>query len=76
MKYNEIINEIKNNEKLVGIKIIYDNKKIDFTIYAKNRIYNINQKNFKDGLIHAINSNIFPNKLNYEPIFDINELHY
>ena len=76
MKYKEIINEIKINDNLMGIKIIYDNKGLDFIIYKKNRIYNLNQKNFKDGLIHAINSNIFPNKLNYEPIFDINELHY
>lgn len=76
MNYKEIVKEIKNNNNLKGVKIIYDKKRLDFIIYKKNRIYNLNQKNFKDGLIHAINSNIFPNKLNYEPIFDINELHY
>lgn len=40
------------------------------------KIYNLNQKNFKDGLICAINSDLFTNKLKYEPIFNIENLHY
>ena len=35
MKYKEIINEIKINDNLLGIKIIYDNKGLDFIIYKK-----------------------------------------
>lgn len=74
MNYKEIIKEIRKNKILVGIKIIYNDK--DYTIYKKNAIYNIYQKNNVDGLIHCIKSNVDYKMLKYEGIYNINELHY
>ena len=76
MKYNhnKIIKIIKNDQNLLGIKIFYNNN--DYTIYEKKKIYNIYQKNFKDGLIESINSNLFPKKLKYEPVFKEEDLKY
>ena len=74
MNYKEIIKEIRKNKNLVGIKIIYNDK--DYTIYKKNAIYNIYQKNNTEGLIHCIKSNVDYKILKYEGIYNINELHY
>lgn len=74
MDYKEIIEEIKKNKFLVGIKVIYNDK--DYTIYKKNAIYNIYQKNNVDGLIRCIKSNVDYKILKYEGIYNINELHY
>ena len=74
MNYKEIKKEIKKNKILVGIKIIYNDK--DYTIYKKNAIYNIYQKNNVDGLIHCVKSNVDYKILKYEGIYNINELYY
>lgn len=74
MNYKEIIKEIRKNKVLVGVKIIYNDK--DYTIYKKNAIYNIYQKNNVDGLIRCIKSNVDYKMLKYEGIYNINELHY
>lgn len=74
MDYKEIIKEIRKNKNLVGIKILYNNK--DYTIYKKNAIYNIYQKNNTEGLIDCIKSNVDYKILKYEGIYTIDELHY
>ena len=74
MDYKKIIEEIKRNKSLVGIKIIYNDK--DYTIYKKNAIYNIYQKNNIDGLIYCIKTNIDYKMLRYDGIYTIDELNY
>lgn len=74
MNYKEIIEEIRKNNSLVGIKVVYNDK--DYTIYKKNAIYNIYQKNYIEGLIHCIESNVDYKILKYEGIYNINDLHY
>lgn len=74
MNYKEIIEEIKKNNSLVGIKVIYNDK--NYTIYKKNAVYNIYQKNYIDGLIRCIESNIDCKILKYEGIYNITDLHY
>lgn len=74
MDYKGIIEEIKRNNSLVGIKVVYNDK--DYTIYKKDAIYNIYQKNNVEGLIHCIESNIDYKILKYEGIYNITDLHY
>lgn len=74
MNYEEIKEEIKRNNSLVGIKVLYNDK--DYTIYKKKAIYNIYQKNYTDGLIRCIASNVDCKILKYEGIYNITDLHY
>ena len=74
MNYKEIIEEIRKDDSLVGIKVVYNDK--DYTIYKKNATYNIYQKNYTEGLIHCIESNVDYKILKYEGIYNINDLHY
>lgn len=74
MNYKEIKKEIKINSKLIGIKILWNDK--SYSIFAKKAIYNIYQKNYVEGLYRCIDSNIDAKFLKYIPIYNINELKY
>ena len=74
MNYNDIIKKIKNDKKIKGIKIIYNDESYSF--YTKNVIYNIYQKSFEEGLIRCIDSFVDCKSLKYEPIYDLEDYLY